>query len=619
MQQSKPAYLQDLKDVKREDLTAAGKWVSTDTVIMMIARAFLMAFSIAYLVGGTDWIIIGWFIPYAVLFGINFLVLVGVCIRSMNLEKKPQVLGDNITSWNPLRKLYALTFISTIDYATNVTIWSIWLHNNNIFITDPHTNTPVVNSSTYFSFQSMCAAFVFSSCIYIIYAFQFMRSIWNQRQSVVLQEDESPAKQIDVAQYAASQYAMMQMARNQRKVINIDIGGGSKNVTTDGDWRVIAYFVFGLVFVLCMYLVLFIFFYHTFYAQSSMLFTVAFSFYWIAFGSFIVMGGFYYIGADSVRNKILKTEPNANRSTAETYWELDNEMVSYHLFGVLVLLFNLIFFIDAITMTGVNKIDWSSVPKFNTAILVQSQYFYVWVTQAALNTGALCFLAYYTVNFFFTFAWNTGGDSEIIDAKPAAERPPNSSLMLGAKMASYVAIGVAVGLLVIWAVFYGFILSAMMGFHFLARYIYPITITFAVVFFAGILVAIGISFRRMSGVENDASVTGKFRQMFNINMDWYLSTYRTIIAIPFTFVIQVIIMSVTTHDFFKPEITNDPSCINPPSGAPPYNPCSAYWSVAVLGMYVTSLVYMVCIVNAFSSLSTKVLIYGTAQRQIKSG
>ena len=618
MQQGKPLETQNLPDVKREHLTAAGKWASTNTVIMMIARAFLMAFSVAYLVGGTDWIILGWFIPYAVLFGINFLVLAAVCIQSMNMAKRPQVLGDDITSWNPLRKLYALTFISSIDYATNVIIWSIWLHNNNVFVTDPHTGTPVINSSTYFSFQSMCAAFVFSSCIYLIYGFQFMRSIWNQRQSIVLHTSDGgaagPPKQLDVAQYALSQ-----LSRNQRKVINLDVGRGSKNVTTEGDWRVIVYFVAGLVFVLCMYLVLFIFFYHTFYAQSSMLFTVAFSFYWIAFGAFLVMGGFYYIGADSVRNKILNTEPDANRSTAETYWELDNEMVSYHLFGLLVLLFNLIFFIDAITMTGVNKIDWSSVPKFNTAILVQSQYFYVWVTQAALNTGALCFMAYYTVNFFFTFFWNTGGDVDIADAPPAVERPPNSALMLGAKKASYVAIGVSVGLLVIWAVFYAFILSAMMGFHFLPRYIYPITIVFASVFFVCILVAIAVTFRRMTAVETDASVTGKFRQMFNINMDWYLSTYRTIIAIPFTFVIQVIIMSVTTHDFFKPEITNDPSCINPPSGAPPYNPCSAYWSVAVLAMYVTSLVYMVCIVNAFSSLSTKILIYGSAQRSVKSG
>jgi hypothetical protein len=611
-EKKQPANIKDAGNVEREGLTSAGKWVSTTTVAMMIARAVLVAFSVAYIVGGTDWLILGWFLPYAILFGINFFVLAGVCISSINVPKKPQVLGKSIVSWNPLRKLYALTFISTVDYVTNVIIWSIWLSNNQIYVTHPQTGTPVINSSTYFSFQSMCGAFIFSSCIYVVYAFQFMRSIWNQRQSLIEHPpSEGSARSMDVANYV-----MGQIAANGKGLINIDVTRGSKNVNPTGDWRVITYIVAGAIFLISIYLVLFIFFYHTFYAQSMMRFTVEFVFYWIAFGSFIVMCGFYYVGVGSVRNKILSTEQDANHNTAETNWELDNEMVSYHLFGALVLLFNLIFFIDAISMTGVNKIDWKSVPKYNTSILVQSQYFYVWVTQAALNTGALCFMVYYTVNFFFTGIWNAGFDEAPENAPPAVQPPSGSVVMMRGKSAATIAVGVTAGLLVIWGVFYGFILSAMMGFHFLARYIYPITITFAVVFFVGIAIAIGISFMRLGEIDEDAKPTGRFRQMFNINMDWYLSTYRNLIAIPVTYVVQVIIMSVTTHDFFKAEITNDPACINPPSGAPPYNPCSAYWSVAVLSMYVTSLVYMVCIVNAFSSLSTKILVYGIAQRRV---
>jgi hypothetical protein len=620
VQRDRPDDIQDFKDVNKDTLTTAGKWVSANTAIMMIARAVLVAFSIAYIVGGTDWIIIGWFIPYAILFGINFFVLAGVCIQSYSMEKKPQVLGRFIYSWNPLRKLYALTFISTVDYVTNVTIWSIWLHNNNIFVTHPQTGTPVINSSTYFSFQSMCGAFIFSSCIYIVYAFQFMRSIWNQKQSVVLHpEIDGPIKQ-EVG-VSVSQYVMGQLTANRKGLINIDVSRGSKNVDPKGDWRVTAYLVFGGVFFVALYMVLFIFFYHTFYAQSKMRFVIEFAFYWIAFGAFIIMCGFYYIGGGSVREKILETDTNSNRNTAETNWELDNEMVSLHLFGALVLFFNLIFFIDGITMTGINTIDWKSVPKYNTAILVQSQYFYVWVTQAALNTGALCFMVYYTVNFFFTGAWNAGyddGDSPAV-VQPEVPPPQNSVVVAKGKPAAVAVIGVTAGLLVVWAVFYGFILSAMMGFHFLPKYIYPITITFAVVFFVGVVIAIGMSFLRMNEVDGDARPTGRLKQMFNINMDWYLSTYRNLIAIPFTYVVQVIIMSVTTHDFFKAELINDPSCINPPSGAPPYNPCSAYWSVAVLSMYVTSLVYMVCIVNAFSNLSTKILVYAAAKKALSKG
>lgn len=606
------ATVQDAGTVNRNILSWQGQWASANTAIMMIARAVLAGITVAYIVGGTGWMILGWFLSYAIFFGVNFFLMVGIAISSANFEKKPNVFGVMVVSWNPLRKFYALTFISVVDFITNIIIWSIWLHTNNVYVTDPHTNTPVVNASTYFSFHSMCGAFIFSSCIYFIYAFQFIRSLWNQKQSIIVGALDGGLKPGPVQHTAASwrQLAAGQYGRNG-KLVNIQLRGGSPALNPTRDWRVIVYLAFGAIFLFSMFILLFIFFYHTFYAKSSMPFTVEFVLYWIAVGSYIIMCGFYYFGADSVRSKILRTEEVADRNTLESNWELDNEMVSYHLFGALVLFFNLIFFIDAVSLKGINKIDWKSVPKYNTAILVQSPYFYVWVTQCALNTGVLCFMFYYMVNFWFTGIWN----AEFDDPKKSPDAPPELQIKSGAQIALWerdaavYVIGVTAGLLAIWGVFYGFILSAMMGFHFMARYIYPITITFAVVFAAGVLIAIGMSFLRVSKTDDDAKKSGKLRQMFNLNIDWYLSTYRNVIAIPLTYFIQVAIMSVTTHQFFHPDIANDPSCINPPSGAPPYNPCSTYWSVAVLSMYVTSLVYMVCIVNAFSTMTTKVLVY----------
>ena len=132
----------------------------------------------------------------------------------------------------------------------------------------------------------------------------------------------------------------------------------------------------------------------------------------------------------------------------------------------------------------------------------------------------------------------------------------------------------------------------------------------------GVLGAVWLAWARMREVDDEGVAMRRVRQLFNINKDWYLATYRTMVAIPVTFIIQVIILSITINSFFHAEVKNDASCINPPSGAPPYNPCSAYWSVAILAMYCTMLVYMVMIVNALSNSTTKHMLTQDAYKKL---
>jgi hypothetical protein len=99
----------------------------------------------------------------------------------------------------------------------------------------------------------------------------------------------------------------------------------------------------------------------------------------------------------------------------------------------------------------------------------------------------------------------------------------------------------------------------------------------------------------------------------SINQMYTLSTVRNSVVIPVAYVLIVIILSVLIYEYFEDKTHSNWTCIRPtPSTAtPPFNSCNVYWGAGVLALYCIHQVYLVCIVNAMSTMSMRIHVRRT--------
>jgi len=197
-----------------------------------------------------------------------------------------------------------------------------------------------------------------------------------------------------------------------------------------------------------------------------------------------------------------------------------------------------------------------------------------------------------------------------------------SALKPGHKLLVVAAIVVVIGLVAllfaIWIVFYSFVIEAMIGGHWFAEHIFPITVSFSVIFFIAIVAVAFYTYQRVSVLDEWVSYNNMER-IWRINRDWHLATYRNVVSIFVTFVLQVIILSVTVSNYFEPKRSGPWQCILPltSSSVPPYSSCNVYWAGAVLALQCTLWVYLICIIQAFATLTIKVQLSRQVTRALK--
>lgn len=603
------------KETQRQDLTTIGQWTNGLTCAGIICRSILSVMPFVYILGADNWIILGFVIAYTLLFGILtlfYLAVFGVSLtRGMTSQK---IFCETSVSWNPLRHFYAAFIFTVIDYASNLIFWYIWLYRNKDYLDSPsNSNTPDANTAGFFPFQMLCGAFIFSTVISLIFYFNLVRSLWAQKQSLTKTADLTTSKELKPAYGQFS---------TNRAYTNIDLRATPKTVSqSSGIVRLFT--AFGAIYYIVMIVYLLIYFYHLFRDKTEMNYTVLTVFLWTAFLFWILQLVAYYIGfgKNSVQKLFLTAEPDDNIATIESNYEVNADMGTTFLCGFFLFFYNIVFAAYFYDMRDRPEFSWDSVPKFDPFAIVQSPLFYVWVTLAALNTGAFPFIVYNAVTFTFVAAGGsplmedeldteeTGAENESLVKKQGGEK-----IVAETKPHYLVIIYISV-MAVIWGTFYGFVINAMVGGHFLAEFSFPVTVTFGIVFGLLILVIVLLFILSSRETQNYGRMNNILAKVNSMNKSWHLAIYRNTVAVPVTFILQVVILSVTNYNYFEKHTFSEWQCIRPIdiSAPPPYSSCNIYWAAAILALYCTLLVYLVCIINAYSSASVKVLI----NKQIK--
>lgn len=611
MTESTPPPPQRYEDnIKRTELSNVGQLTSWTTCIMMLARAGFLILPLVYILGADNWIVLVWFGIFTAIFGINLVFY--LCIFGYALSFKEgsnKVFGEHIISWNPLRRFYVLFMYCVVDYVSLQVMWWCWFRSYDRYLNSPNnSNTPDPNAAGFYPFQMMCGAFIFTSVIYFVFAFQLIMALWSQRQDLT----ELGKKQNNQKMASALGQVALRKTKNDGTLMfpNIELGAGLANKLKEKKSPMVqAYIAVNTIYHILIVVYLGSYVYHVFDGATKWRYVVTTVFLYASLLFWLIGLFIYYFGGYRTKSirELIVTSKTSNTVTHEANSQLDAEMSTYYLSGFFFYFFNIIFAVYAYSLSGPNAIDWQSVPQFNPAAIVQSPFFYVWLTTASLNTGVLCFCAYNAV--VFVFSVYEGGINDETDE----DEPQDSDTLLTEveeRPAGWIPVIVLCVLTAIWIVFYGFVLEAMLGGHFLAKYIFPITIAFALVFFFLGLIFIYISNERITAMFQWGENTDTFKKTMEMNRVWYLSTIRNVVSIPLGYIISIIILSVTISQYFESKTASNWQCINPISSSslPPYSSCNIYWAAAILALYCVLLVYLVCIINAFATLSVRIQI-----------
>lgn len=615
---TKPDEKTALPNVSSETLTRTGSFILWLTVLMTIARIALSVLPYIFILGAENWVVLYFVIFYTILFGFNFLAYLGIfAYAQVTKEDANKIFGANFVTWNPLRRFYAVCLFCFVDYPVNLAVWYAWLTKNNEYLNSPNnSNTPGVNSPGFFSFQILCGAFIFSSVVYAVLAYQLMRSLRNQRQDVIPVDQKGlQAPQLN---------ALRQIRRDKKILANIELSGDSAPGMADvTEGRVKRYWFTGItvIWIVVLLVYLFIYFVHTFDGATKMQFVVITVFFWVSLFFWLVLVLLYYVGfgekSPSIRDLITRMPRNKRISTAETNAELNYEMGGVFVSTLIFYFINIIFMIYAYVLDGPNKLEWNTVPKFNSLALIQSPFFYVFITNGALNTGAIVFFAYNFVTIGFVIGWGAPALSEEETAEAGSEedeliKQPGTPGSVIYYKDSWV-IGVTVFMFAVWFVFFSFVIDAMIGGHFLAEYIWPIAWSYTVVFFILVVAIYVLSIYNVRKL-NDGEESDERFGIWRLNKTWFLSTYRTLVSVPVAFVLQVIILWYLQWDCFEDKRVSDWTVIQPidPSTPPPYESCNIYWAINVLSLYCINLVYLVIACNQAATTSIRVQVFNQA-------
>lgn len=611
-----------IQNVSSETLTRTGSFFLWLTVLMTIARIGLTVLPFIFILGAENWVVLYFVIFYTILFGINFIFYLGLfSVAQVTKEDANKIFGVNFVTWNPLRRFYAVCLFCFVDYPVNLAVWYSWLTKNSEYLNSPNnSNTPNVNSPGFFSFQILCGAFIFSSVIYAVLAYQFMRSLRNQRQDVIPVDQ----KGLSPAQLSA----LGQIAKKKKILVNVELSGDSApGMAEVTEGRVKRYWFTGItvIWIVTLLVYLFIYFVHTFDGATKMQFVVITVFFWVSLFFWLVLVVLYYApfyNSPSIRDLITRMPTNKNISTAETNAELNYEMGGVFVSTLIFYFINIIFMIYAYVLDGPNKLEWNTVPKFNPLAVIQSPFFYVFITNGALNTGAIVFFAYNFVTIGFVIGWGAPALSEESATEAGTDKSKEEDELLEQPGApgnfiyysdSWV-IGVTVFMFAVWFVFFGFIIDAMIGGHFLAEYIWGVAWGFTIVFFILIVVIYVLSIYNVRKLNDGEESDGRFG-IWRLNKTWFLSTYRTMVSVPVAFVLQVIILWYLQWDCFQTKRVSDWTVIRPidPSTPPPYESCNIYWAINILSLYCINLVYLVIACNQAATTSIRVQVFNQAK------
>jgi hypothetical protein len=593
------------------DADAAGSTLTMWVVVLsLIARVCLLVLPLVYILGADNWTVLIWFIFYAVLFGLDWLYKFIIMVYS--IAKTKTGIFPNIHSF---RRFCSLFIFSTVDYGSNLFIWCFWLVGHNPYVDSPnHSNTPDVNSDGYYSFQSMCGAFFFGSVIYIIFAFQFLGTVWVENAPFTPSEETTSLRAGGVSTSASNPASGSRQRTRSREraapsVVPDPVLGGKGVSLSKGIVK--AFVATGAIYIIVLFVLLAAYFYHLFRAKTDFTYSAVTGLLYSSLAFWIAHIGIYYISggssAPSIRQMVLA--PATDKASHEAGMHLNEEMRSYFLSGFFIFFFNVVFTVYAFSLSGANEMKWDTVPQFDSSVANQSSFFYLWVTTAAINTGALCFLAYNIVTLGFIVYRapddedeDDRGKSAVADGEQAV-----SATTVVELIPNWSIVALLFALTAMWIVFYAFIIEAIVGGHWFAEFIFPVTISFAVVFFVGALAVIVISYLRYRGVMQTDGKTQSINQMYT------LSTVRNSVVIPVAYVLIVIILSVLIYEYFENKTHSNWTCIRPtPSTAtPPFNSCNVYWGAGVLALYCVHQVYLVCIVNAMSTMSMRIHVRRT--------
>ena len=584
-------------------------WV---VVLSLIARVCLLVLPLVYILGADNWTVLVWFIFYAVLFGLDWLYKFIIMVYS--IAKTKSGIFPGIHSF---RRFCSLFIFSTVDYGSNLFIWCFWLVGHSAYVDSPNnSNTPDVNSDGYYSFQSMCGAFFFGSVIYIIFAFQFLGTVWVENAPFTPSEETSPLTPNKGTSTSASKQASNSRQRGRSSdrtapsVVPDPVLGG-KGVSLSKA-IVKAFVATGAIYIIVLFVLLAAYFYHLFRAKTDFTYSAVTGLLYSSLAFWIAHIGIYYISggpsAPSIRQMVL--EQAADEASQEAGAHLNEEMRSYFLSGFFIFFFNVVFTVYAFSLSGANEMKWDTVPQFDSSVANQSSFFYLWVTTAAINTGALCFLAYNIVTLGF-IVYRAPEDADDDDGSESAVSDGGqvvSATTVVELVPNWATVALLAALTAMWIVFYAFIIEAIVGGHWFAEFIFPVTISFAVVFFVGAVAVIVISYLRYKGVMRTDGKTIHINQMYT------LSTVRNSVVIPVAYVLIIIILSVLIFEYFEDKRHSNWTCIRPtPSTAtPPFNSCNVYWGAGILALYCIHQVYLVCIVNAMSTMSMRIHVRRTS-------
>ena len=608
-------------NVDKEILSWEGNTVAVAFTAGIIVRAVLNVLPLVYILGADNWTVLAFVITYSILFGILVVIVLAILIRAaMRSRGNQSIFGSNIVTWNPLRHFYAAAFYTIVDYATNMSLWYVWLYRNDEYLNSPtSSNTPDPNAAGFYPFQMLCGAFIFSSVIMFVLYFNVVRSLWTQRQALTNRAN-------DVDEGIKTAYGQLSERNTFAHLDHFQKPSGMEN----NNAKIRAFIATGAIYHLVMVVYLFIYAYHVFYASTEMNYTAVTVLLWLGVGFYIINISIYYIpsgSSPSVQHRIRNSQTDNDKITAETNAEMDAEVGNYFLTNFFILAFNIIFAIYAYLLSGTNDIEWGTVPKFDPFAVVQSAWLYVWLTNAALNYGALPFFVYYAVTFVFVSSapenYDNPPDAEESGSIQQNDSSANQPLLANQQGATKTLVGYRKGsvfiiimngvALLVWAGLYFFFVQAMVGGHVLAQYMFPVTLTFCIVFGILIIAFYAIMFTRTSRVQTEAAATNTEQKSWEWNKTWYLSLYRNVVSITITFLLQAIVLIVTLDKYFNNRTNSDWECIKgiPSTATPPYSSCSLYWTAAILALYCCSLVYLICIINEFATQTVKVQIIKT--------
>ena len=542
-----------------------GDVILYETMAILVARMVLVVFPLIYIYGARQWITLGWYICFVGLAGGHFLVYLGVCINSWTRSTNHREVFGPATTWFTLRRFYVFFGLSLVDVAAFATVIGLWLKDHSVYEHTPIKYTPSVNTNGYFTFEMICVSFVFTTIIWFIHGVMLVRAIWKDEE--VYLENNTLA--------------------TDKRALFIDANKNTAKGVKLESMYIKIYAFFAFLTILTVMTLLFMYFVLIFWTRTVLNLYVFVGFVTAATIFYLIYVGMYYT---YVRQPLLNDVTQDNMSTDDTRRELDAENIALHIFLGFTLAVQWMFFVYYWTLET-PSVKFDKMPHFQPDLLVQRPSFYVLLDQAAMNSGFLAFTLVYSITFLYTGDWNTYGGNVI------PERLVKSKyLNLSYSKSPGIHIFINMLLSVFYFLFLSFILMAITGSHWIVQNWENLTIAYTItgaVVVGCFSIMLGI---RWSGLSKDVGV-------YYLNGEWVLITWKLVVGSIFAYLLGFVIFVTTTAQYDELRDGEWEKILEPTTT--PVSYITVYYPAAINALYVTSLVFLVSIVNSITSTSVR--------------